>query len=238
MQLFGLLGVASLALASLVVGTRLVLLARRHGQLPELFMGLSYLFAGFLSCVATLAAGELRKQGSAGAADVALLSLAAVHAGVLFLALFVWAVFYRASRAGAAAGAAAAAYLALTFAGAAWSQADGSPSPLWSWLALAGRVGVYAWAMAESLRAWSAARRRLRLGLADPLVVNRMLLWGVGIGCVLFLWLHAGYELWVGDVDPESSYPIIAVFGISCAATTWLAFFPPRFYRERFAAGA
>ena len=38
------------------------------------------------------------------------------------------------------------------------------------------------WGAVESLRYYALMRRRLRLGLADPLVTNRFLLWGLGIG--------------------------------------------------------
>jgi hypothetical protein len=65
-QLLGFLGVAALALASLAVGTRLVWLAWRSRRLPELGIGLSYLFAGFLSAAFTLATGELRRTGAEG----------------------------------------------------------------------------------------------------------------------------------------------------------------------------
>ena len=41
------------------------------------------------------------------------------------------------------------------------------------------RVAPYYWLAAESLSYWSAARRRVRIGLADPLVTNRFLLLGL-----------------------------------------------------------
>ena len=41
------------------------------------------------------------------------------------------------------------------------------------------------WGAAESLRYFSMMRRRAKLGLADPLVTNRFLLWGLGIGAAM-----------------------------------------------------
>jgi hypothetical protein len=234
MQLLGFLGVAALALASLAVGARLVVLGLRGGRAPELWIGLSYLFAGFLSCVATLAVGEMRRTGSELADATGLAAAATLHAGVACLAVFVWSVFRRGTRGGTAAVCAAVAYVALTFVGVAL---EGPSQPgAGAWAALAGRIAVYTWAAAESFAEWAAARRRVRLGLADPLVANRLLLWGVGTGCVLALWIHSGLTMLRGQTDATASYPLIAVLGITCAATSWLAFFPPAFYRRRFAA--
>jgi hypothetical protein len=238
MELFGLLGVAALALASLAVGTRLVWLSQRTGQAPELWIGFSYLFAGFLSCVATLVAGELARSGSPMRGPVALVGSAALHAGVICLVLFVWSVFHRGSPVGTAAAVAASVFVLATFFGLALDEGfrvDGVDRGARAWASLAGRVGVYAWATLASFREFGAARKRVRLGLADPLVANRLFLWGAGTGCVLLLWIHSGSELLRGEVDPTASYPVIAVLGISCAATSWLAFFPPAWYRRRFA---
>jgi hypothetical protein len=47
------------------------------------------------------------------------------------------------------------------------------------WLAFSARVGAFAWVGWESLAYWAGARRRVRLGLTDPLVGNRFLLWGL-----------------------------------------------------------
>jgi hypothetical protein len=232
-QLLGLVGVAALALASLAVGGRLVLLAARTGRVPELWIGLSYLFAGFLACLATLLGPQLHRAGSAWAPSVSVFGAVTLHLGVGCLAVFVWAVFHRGSRAGAVATALALGFVGLGLAGV---LAEG-PGTSWDWVSLAGRVAVYAWASGESFRQYGAARRRTRLGLADPLVTNRFLLWGLGIGCVLLLWLHSGFQMARRMSDPTASYPVIAVLGITCAATSWLAFFPPGFYRRRFAAG-
>ena len=236
MQLLGFLGVAALALASLAVGARLVALGLRTRRSPELWIGLSYLFAGFLSCVATLALGELRRSGSELAGGAELAASATLHTGVACLAVFVWCVFRRGSRVGTAAVCAAVGYVTLTFIGVAFEGTESAGGTLSGWASLAGRIGVYAWAASESFLEYGAARRRVRVGLADPLVANRLLLWGIGTGCVLLLWLHSGLTLLRGQGGGTSSYPLIALLGISCAATSWLAFFPPAFYRRRFAA--
>jgi hypothetical protein len=185
--------------------------------------------------VATLAVGEMRRTGSELADETGLAAAATLHTGVACLALFVWSVFRRGTREGMAAVCTAVAYEAVTFLGVALEGTDTTPGGS-AWAALAGRIAVYSWATTESFAEWTAARRRVRLGLADPLVTNRLLLWGVGTGCVLVLWLHSGLTMLRGEIDATASYPVIAFLGITCAATSWLAFFPPAFYRRRFAA--
>ncbi len=47
------------------------------------------------------------------------------------------------------------------------------------WIGFSLRVLAFACAGSESLRYYAASKRRLRLGLAEPIVTNRFLLWGV-----------------------------------------------------------
>src|SRR5262249_16178730 len=51
------------------------------------------------------------------------------------------------------------------------------PGPSY-WINFAARVSGVVWMSVESFRYGAMLRRRLRLGLADPLVANRFLLWG------------------------------------------------------------
>jgi hypothetical protein len=75
----------------------------------------------------------------------------------------------------------------------------------------------------------------VRIGLADPLVANRLLLWSIGMSCILLLWVEALWRLASGGAA-QPSYPTIAVLGLICALSSWLAFFPPAAWRRRFAA--
>ena len=80
-------------------------------------------------------------------------------------------------------------------------------------------------------------RRRLRLGLVEPEVVARILLWGIGSGCAsvliaLYAWLWLQRP---GLVPSFEEVALIAVPGIGAAVSVWLAFFPPAAWRRRFA---
>jgi len=115
------------------------------------------------------------------------------------------------------------------------------------WLAWAGRTLPMVWVAAESFNYWALQRRRLRLGLADPLVADRFLLWGV--------WSAAGVAMLFADVVARVLYALLAgtttemvmevlrpvvigtmavtmVLGVVSATTLFLTFFPTARYRR------
>jgi hypothetical protein len=78
-------------------------------------------------------------------------------------------------------------------------------------------------------------RRRLRLGLADPLVTNRFLLWGLGIGA-------AGVGSLISVVVQQiaglsmAELPALtfsnSLFGLASALLMGVAFLPPAVWRR------
>ena len=78
----------------------------------------------------------------------------------------------------------------------------------------------------------------MRIGLLEPLVANRFLLWGVSSLAAIGIW---GYSMWsevIGVSTTTEFYLIASVMGGTCAASVWLAFFPPRPYQRWFNANA
>jgi hypothetical protein len=235
MALLALLGMSAFALVSSAVGLHLILLARRTGLLPERLSGISMFLAGGLGSTLLLAAGF------AGDARwlFATAAVVAINFGVAALGVFTWRVF-RPTLMGATLVAACVMLLFLSmivdrFAG----HYLGAPRSGFSIAAdHAGRLVLYGWATWESLRQYARARRRVRLGLTEPLVANRFLLWGLATGAALGIWLHALWRELVRSHDDTQAYLVITAFGGACALALWLAFFPPRTYRARFASGA
>jgi hypothetical protein len=94
------------------------------------------------------------------------------------------------------------------------------------------QLGTILWASVEAFVTWSFLRRRVRLGLASPLVVNRIGLWslasfaasiGMSIGFFsTFLGLH-----YAGDVVEVP----VAIVGLVAATALWLSFLPPARWR-------
>jgi hypothetical protein len=115
------------------------------------------------------------------------------------------------------------------------------------WLGFAFRSAALAWLAVESLRWFAALRRRLRLGLAEPLVTNRFLLLGIwacamlGMGMadpVARVWYVASTGS-TRELVPELAHSIVlamvsstSALGIVVATTLSLAFFPTAAFRR------
>jgi hypothetical protein len=103
----------------------------------------------------------------------------------------------------------------------------------WFWGGMVMRLFVMAWSSFESLLYWSRMRRRLRLGLADAVVTNRFLLWGIGSGAA-FLGSAFGVAVIALTGPTSSRIPsfdlIVSLHGLVAAIAMWFAFQPPAFY--------
>jgi len=232
-------GLATL-LASAAVGARLLWLGWGRPGSPESLLGLALFSGGAISFPLVGAAShtglapELRVQ-------LGVASYAACYVMLLGKAAFVWTVFRRGERwAAALFGAFCVAPVAFL---AAQLQAAGlgayyleSRGPMaWNQLAL---WLCDLWATAESLRYFALMRRRQRIGLADPLVTDRFRLFGLANGGAV---LSSGVIGMAGGIQSMGS-PLVVAF-VSCVTigsgvALWLAFLPPRRYRDRVLAHA
>lgn len=235
MALLALLGISAFGAVSFVVGLRLVLLSRRTGLMPERLIGISLFLAGGLGTALLVAAGF---AGDARWA-VSTASVLMINLGVAALGVFTWRVF-RPTLLGATLVAACVALLFLSmiverftgeYLGAARTDFAIAAD-------YAGRLLLYGWATWESFRQYALARRRVRIGLTEPLLANRFLLWGVGTSAALGIWLHAFWSELARRPDRTESYLVITALGTTCALAIWLAFFPPRAYRAHFGVSA
>jgi hypothetical protein len=107
----------------------------------------------------------------------------------------------------------------------------------WGWAAVFNAMCVlcFGWMGVEGLLEWWKSRRRLALGLSDPVVSNRLLMWGVfGISTTLLCLLLLGVLL---TRQPTATSAVAQVgqafFGLVSSAAATLAFFPPPAYLVR-----
>lgn len=245
-------------LLSLVVGVRLLQLGARSSGIQEPALGTYFVVSAFFATIALLAV-----YGTLTAPDL-VLAPATVHAllgfatlgmaiGAAGIYVFTWRTFRPESPAAAAAVFCGCAALVVGFA--AEALGDGFvlaifPGPA-HWLGWAGRTAALAWVSVESFRYWALSRRRLALGLADPVVANRFLLWGIWSAavCVNFasdLGARLVYAHVAGtttEIVYEVAEPIVLatvsltmVLGIVSAVTLFLVFFPTESYRRWIAA--
>jgi hypothetical protein len=223
---------------SFAVGVRLLALAGRTRRLPELAIGLNCLLAGSVGYALLLAAESLRllpapQDGWASFAGVSAISL-----GAGFLALFSRRVFRPRTPGAGAVLLLLAGWLALGVWGS-WAlhverAAGGLGAWLGRWAPNLGLLAAYAWSGFEPLRYRGLLRRRARLGFGDPLVANRLLLWGAGTLAIAGITLlHLAAQLAGRYELPPSLVGLVSALALTAAATQWLAFLPPRWYLHR-----
>lgn len=230
------IGVLVMIVADGVVGTRLLMLARRTRLVPELCFGISFLCLGVLGYPLSIAA---RQAAMAGAPVPALLPMALFFQDLSSLAMFIatWQTFRPLQRwpryvMWAVVAAFVASLLGDTVIAGAWAFRDGG---VWYELGFWTRAGAYVWAAFEAGRYYGTMRRRLKLGLADPVVTDRFRLWAISSFAIsaAFLIFYMG-RLWAENV--ATSVPVLmatSVAGLVSGVTVWLAFVPPDGYLQR-----
>ena len=99
------------------------------------------------------------------------------------------------------------------------------------------------WMAVESLAYHRMMRRRVAIGLADPVVANRFLLWGIAsltttAAVCSIVSVMAAAALAGGRMDPSATMVQIAMiatsaFGVATNVLYWLTLFPPKGYVAR-----
>jgi hypothetical protein len=233
-QLVAFFGLGVFGVVSLVVALRLLLLASRTRQLPEFLIGLSLLTGGVLGR-APIAAG-------ASADSLSETLRVGLYMGGRFMlviccvaiGLLAWRVFQRDQAWARGLFLLLLAVLAIHSAAHVFVTPPGMPlnADLAGWIGTVAKTGAFAWASWEALRYCRMLGRRASLGLADPVVANRIALWGVAAGLIGFLFLLNPVAKTFAGVAPESPGLLIlqSLVGLVVAVCIALAFFPPRAY--------
>ena len=236
-ELLALASAVAFVLVGATVGAKLLWLARRTRALPEALVGGSLFLLSAVAWPLLLIVSAPEpppatwlRLGSAGAS----LALALGWSGVF---LFTWRVFRPGRGWGRwLAGLGIAVELAAGLAGVVRAVLLVDPvelrSPAASGLVLLlGAQLVYLWTAFESFRYRALLRRRIPLGLADPLVADRFGLWGCtgvfGFGSITPAVVA---QLSGGDPNSLGSHLVVAVCGLLCSAALYVAFLPPEAY--------
>ena len=238
MEIFAGLSVGFLTLAALVVATRTFVLWRRTRGLPELLLGL------YLSCATVLGYPILIACTRIPPTQMWPLHLAGqlvMSFGFVFLLLFTLNVF----RPGVLWARCLVGLCLMAFTAGAivyYRELTGeNPRPTAELITInlintTPIAFAYFWTTFEALSYHRQLRLRMSLGLADPAVVNRLLLWGL-----MTLAAGAAVVISLGGMLLGSflSPPLILVLsslGVAHAFCLFLAFQPPRWYSAWLAA--
>jgi hypothetical protein len=240
-------GGGTFVLVSLVLGPRLLAMARRTGGIPEFTMGLGLLLMGGLGYpLATLG-----RVVTAFPEDVRgfLVGCSALCNTMGFAAVlvFTWRVFRPASLVAEALVGLALVCLALLLpAEAVWPGLVPSALSIEPYPGLPGNLRVVLglaiiyWAGFEAAWYTRMLRRRLALGLADPVVADRVKLWAIAIGGASVSYTTAFVLALMGIDLPAAPFgaAVIGGLGLVSATSAWLAFLAPEAYLRRVRARA
>jgi hypothetical protein len=223
----------------LIVGSRLVLLARRTRQLPELLLGGALLLGGVLGGPLEGAAGPLEAEfGGAIAGKVLLAGKLAGLCALLCHATFIRIVFRPRERwAWLIVGIMVAFPLAALIGYGAHGGFATSEIPMnWFWLEFTARITGSIWLAAEGAIYYGMMKRRLRLGLAEPLITNRFLLWTLA-GVVSALVLFTSVPPMLLDPVADKNLLTLDLFvfsfaGVGVSVLYFLTFLPPQRFRR------
>jgi hypothetical protein len=212
------------------VGVRTLRLWRRTRMIPELSIGVSVLSLA-IGGVVFAALGTMKAEhGGELLRGPVLVGIVALTVHLISCYAGTWQV-YRAKTGWATGLFAAGSLLAVAWAGLAMTAS----STIW-WLPLMLlllRGGGMLWAATEAFRYSMMLRRRVSLGLAEPMVARRIWLWGVGAGAQTFvIAIVIGCQALHGAAlaDYTAGVYAMASFGLMGSIAVAFAFFPPRWY--------
>jgi len=228
---------------SALVAIWLMVLAHRNRGLPELLLGLSFLLGGTIGSfleVAGIAAQPQLEPAQVG--TLLMLGKLFGMVGLMCSILFIAWVFRRRERWAIVPAAAviATALVAFTGLAAAGTFSSGVSAAPWFWIEFTARLASPCWLGLEAGRYYLRMKRRTRLGLADPVVTNRFLLWTFAAFFSFLILTTSISPVLLGRTHPVAVAALV-VFGFCGAAASacyWLAFFPPEAYRRHLRARA
>ena len=230
----------SFLIVGAMVGVRLLALARRTRSTPELLLG-----GGLVSLIfVTLPAVGLSIGARLGSPEfqTTLFTLGLLPAVGFIMCLYAFtAKVFRPGRTWATASIwLSGAVSGIGLAGTIWArvsnwEADRVVGAQWALLIIGTFALGLTWTGIESLDHYRRLRKRLAIGLIDPVVCNRFLLWAIGnFGgaagiAVVAISLSLGWRL-VNHPIPVLGF---AISGLALSASWYLAFLPPKAYLDR-----
>jgi hypothetical protein len=229
------IGEAIAGLVYLFVGLRLFRLSRHTGHLPEALIAASFLLWMLSYAIWDIPYAFVESEELVPAV-YSYGSLVALASGYVVFAFFIRAVFRPGARWAAWLVAVIAVINLAGLAGTAWQGDWEGTNPLanpWYWLDCLGTFVPLTWMGAEGLTHYVRARRRLKLGLCEPMTCNRFLLWGAAGS----LWLILEAIVTASDLVYAFTGQWSALLGVGIAlfeivpvVIVWFVFFPPASY--------
>jgi hypothetical protein len=235
-----------------IFAIRLLIRVRKSWALPEVSLALGYLLiAGLGYPMAAASVAAWSSLGETLAKAVLLIGSVVLHLGLAGIFVFTWRTFR--PETGWARAFCFSAILLLTAGGSYYIAqlcanagyeavvVNFASGPM---IALTTSLSALAfgWPAVESLSYYATLRRRRALGLADPIVVNRFLLWGIACtSSVIVSLVNVATALrGLSILQHQPAMLVSALLGVMISMLLILAFLPPdsylRFIRSRWEA--
>jgi hypothetical protein len=221
--------------AFLIAGIRLYRLQVRTGEAPERLLATTFLVWSLSYFCWQL---PVAVETGSLAAPLLFIGNTTNELGCITFALFLRVVFRNQERWATWLVVAVAVTLTTGVVGSWWVGDSEGLRPLtnpWWWLQIAGDSAVFAWTGVEGFIQYRKARQRLRLGLCEPMVCNRYLLWGLtGVVWTVYEFAVVVHEIEYAVTQVWSASMDFVVAGLELAAIAliWLVFFPPAIYQR------
>jgi hypothetical protein len=236
------IGSAIAGLVYFVLGARLIRLGIRTKSAAERLLGLTFLiwalsFALWVIAIALQGQPALESQ-------LLIESRIANNLGGIGIAYFPLLVFRRGSTWAKWLSASIAICLIVGTVGSSWGGDLEGVEPLtnsWWWAEWIGTIAPAIWIGAEGLHHYGTTRPRVRLGLCEPIVGHRYLLWGIagGVWTLLdFVTIGHYVEFWITGSWSITWDIFIGLCEITALAMIWLAYFAPAAYQRKINASA
>jgi len=219
------------------VGACLVRLGSRTRSASEWVLGLTFLIWGvsYVFWVVSLASHGQPALKS----QLLIASRLATNLGGVWIAYVPLLLFRRGSTWAKRLSVSIAICLIVGTAGSIWVGDPQGVEPLtnfWWWPEWIGTIAPSIWIGAEGLHHYGTNRPRVRLGLCEPIVGHRYLLWGIAgvLWTLLDVVTVAHYaEFWITGSWSATLDIFLGFCEIAVLAMIWLAFFAPARYQQR-----
>jgi len=241
-EAFEYIGSVASSLVYFALGSRLVVLGIRTRSLTESLLGSTFLlwslyYALRISSIGLHGQTVLESQIAIAARIVNDLS----SVGFAFFPLL---AFRRGSSWGKWLASGIAICLIGGAAGSIWVGDPEGVDPLtngWWWPEWLGETAAGVWLGVEGFHHYGMGRARVRLGLCEPIVGHRYLLWGfAGLFWTLLSFVAIGQyvDFWATQTWSAALENLAGLFDLTALAMVWLIYFAPAGYQRRINASA
>jgi hypothetical protein len=241
-EAFDYIGSVVSSLAYFAFGLRLILLGTRTRSGTEWLIGSTFLCWGLYYALWFISIGLQSQPALESQVSSATRAIGTV--GGACFAFFPFLLFRRGSTWAKWLATSLAICLIAGTAGSIWVGDPEGIDPLtngWWWSELFGAIATAIWIGVEGFHHYGVTRSRIRLGLCEPIVGHRYLLWGFAGMLWIFLdlvvvgqYLH----FWATQIWSPALDNLIGLLEIAALAMIWLAYFAPAAYQRKINASA